>query len=79
MELQNGKDLTDVKISSKLSNLKPIYARLIVDWYNHMTKEEIIMRGFNSVGISEAVQNAKISFKKLRIQLENSFLSLLNC
>ena len=44
-----------------------------------MMKEEIIMRGFNSVGISEAVQNAKISLKKLRIQLENSFLSLLNC
>ena len=37
-QLQNGKDPTDVKISSKLSNLKPIYARWIVDWYNHVIK-----------------------------------------
>ena len=44
-----------------------------------MMKEEIIMRGFNSVGISEAVQNVEISMKKLRIHLKNSFLSMLNC
>ena len=33
-QLQNGKDPTNVKISSKLSDLKPIHARWIVDWYN---------------------------------------------
>ena len=39
-QLQNRKDPTDVKISSKLSDLKPIHARWIVDWYNHVIKEK---------------------------------------
>ena len=64
MQLQNGKDPTDVKISSK-SDFKPIHARRIVDWYNHVIKEkEIIARGFNSAGISEAVQNAEDIYEK---------------
>ena len=33
---------------------------MIVDWYNHVIKEkEMTVRGFNSAGVSEAVQNAK--------------------
>ena len=59
MQLQNGKDSTDVKISFK-SDFKPIHPRWIVDWYNHVIKEkEMIVRGFNSEGISETVQNAE--------------------
>ena len=59
-QLQNGKDPTDVKISSRLSGLKPIHARWIVDWYDHVIKEnEMIVRGFNSAVISEDVQNAE--------------------
>ena len=59
-QLQKRKVPTDVEISSKLSDLKPIIARWIVDWYNHVIKEkEMIVRGFNSAGISEAVQNAE--------------------
>ena len=65
-ELQNGKDPTDVKILSKLSNLKPIHARWIVDWYNYVIKEKVMMvRGFNSAGISEAVQNAEDIYEKI--------------
>ena len=37
-QLRNGKDPTDVKISSKLSDLKPTHARQIADWYNHGKK-----------------------------------------
>ena len=69
-QLQNGKDPTDVKISSKLSDLKSIHARWIVDWYNHVIKEkEMIVRGFNSAGISEAVQNAEDIYERI----ENPF------
>ena len=39
-QLENAKDPTDIKISSKLSDLKPIQARWIVDWYNHVIKEK---------------------------------------
>ena len=45
-QLQNGKGPTDVKISSKSSHLKPIHAKWIVHWYNHVIKEkEMIVRG----------------------------------
>ena len=63
-ELQNGKDHNDVKISSKLSHLKPIHNE-IIDWYNHVIKEkEMIVRGSNSASISEAVQNAEDIYEK---------------
>ena len=51
-------------------DLKPILARWIADWYNHVLKEkEMIVRGFNSAGISEAVQNAEDIYEKI----ENPF------
>ena len=69
-QLQKRKVPTDVEISSKLSDLKPIIARWIVDWYNHVIKEkEMIVRGFNSAGISEAVQNAEDIYENT----ENTF------
>ena len=65
-QLQNGKGPTDVKISSKLLDLKPIHTRLIVDWYNLVIKEiEMIVRGFSSAGISKAVQNAEDIYEKI--------------
>ena len=39
MELQNGKDPTYVKISSKLPDFKAIHARWIADWYNHVIRK----------------------------------------
>ena len=79
-QLQNGKDPNDVKISSKLSDLKPIHARWIVDYYNHVIKE----KGMKSEGSilqvhRELCRILRIFTKKLRIYLGNSFLSLLNC
>ena len=42
---------------------------MIVDWYNHVINEkEMTVRGFNSAGVSEAVQNAK--------KIENPFREL---
>ena len=69
MQLQTGKDSTDVEILSKLLDLKPIHARWIVDWYNHVIKEKEIVRRFNSAGISEAAQKAKDIYEKI----ENPF------
>ena len=64
-QLQNGKDHTDVKISSKLSDLKLIHVIWIVDCYNHVIKEkEMVVRGFNSAGISQALQNAEEIYEK---------------
>ena len=45
-------------------------ARCIVDWYNRVIKEkEMIVRGFNSAGISEAVQNSEDIYEII----DNSF------
>ena len=75
-QLQNGKDPTDVKISSK-SDLKLIHARWIVDWYNHVIKEkEMIVRGFNSAGISERVQNAEDIYEKIENPFREYFFIL---
>ena len=50
--------------------MKPIHARWIVDWYNHVIKEkERIVRAFNSAGLSETVQNAENIYEKI----ESSF------
>ena len=45
------------------------------DCYNHVIKEKMIFRGFNSAGISEAVQNAENE------KIQNPFreVFLLNC
>ena len=72
-ELQNGKYPTDAKIS-KSSDLKPIHARWIVDWYNHVIKEEEMMvRGLSSAGISEAVQNVDDIYEKIENPFKEQF------
>ena len=47
------------------------------DCYNHVIKEKMIFRGFNSAGISEAVQNADESYEKIQNPFREVFL--LNC
>ena len=40
--------LTEVKITSKLSDLKPLHASSIADFYEHLKgKTEMIIKGFN--------------------------------
>ena len=69
-QLQNSTDPTNVKISSKLLDLKPLHARWIFDWYNHVkTEKEMIIKGFHSAGIWEAAQNAEDICEKV----ENPF------
>ena len=45
-KLQNVTDLADAKISLKLSDLKPLYAKSVNDLHNHICKEkEITVKG----------------------------------
>lgn len=70
IQLKKGTDPADVKVSSKLSDLKPLHASWIVDLYKHMSKEpEMIVNGFNGAGITEAVNEAKLVLEKV----ENPF------
>ena len=59
IQLKHGIDPADVKISSKLSDLKPLHASWIVELYDHLSNEaEMIINGFGSAGITEAVNDA---------------------
>ena len=70
VQLKKGTDPADIKITSKLSNLKPLHASWIVDLYKHLSdNQEIIVNGFDSTGISEAVTKASTVLDKV----ENPF------
>ena len=69
-QLKSGKDSTDIKVSSKLSDLKPLHASWIVDLYKHMQGEdELILKGFKEAGIYEAINDAQEVFERV----ENPF------
>ena len=69
-QLKSGKDPTDIKVSSKLSDLKPLHASWIVDLYKHMQGEdELILKGFKEAVIYEAINDAQEVFERV----ENPF------
>ena len=67
-----GVDPIEVKITSKLSDLKPLHASWIVDLYEHLKNETgMIIKGFYSTGITKAVNNAQSVY----VKIENPFES----
>ena len=62
-QLKKEIDSADIKIIGKLFNLKPLHASWIVDLYKHLSdKQEKIVTGFDSAGISEAVTIKHLRF-----------------
>ena len=62
-QLSNGVAPGDVKVSLKLSDLKPLHARWIVETYNHLKyQNDTIIKGFDAAGISEAITCANHVF-----------------
>ena len=56
--LEDGMQLDDIDIKLKLSVLKPLQAKWIVELYDHFTSErghEVIANGWKSAGITGAV------------------------
>ena len=65
-QLNRGVDPTEVKITTKLSDLKPLHASWIVDLYEYLKKETgMIIKGFDSAGIRDAVNNAQSINEKI--------------
>ena len=63
--IERGQTLEDINIKYTLSVLKPLHARWIVDFYNHMTTpkgREVCTNGWNGAGIADAI---KIGSEKL--------------
>ena len=69
-QLSNGVIPGDVKVSLKLSDLKPLHARWIVEIYNHLKHQnDSIIKGFDAAGHSEVIACATDIFT----QIENPF------
>ena len=65
-QLKSGNDPTDMRVSSKLSDLKPLHASWIVDLYKHMQGEdELILKGFKEAAIYEAINDAQEIFERV--------------
>ena len=69
-QLQHKISPCDVKIDLNLGIIKLLHAKWIVKLFNIMKKEkEKITNGYNSAGITEAIQSAEIVLQKV----ENPF------
>ena len=56
-QLMNGKAAGDVKVSLKLSDLKLLHAKWIVEMYGYLKQQiESVVKGFEKAGILEAVK-----------------------
>ena len=57
--LDEGKDIKDVEISLKLSIVKPLHAKWLIEMYNHMTSSEgrdVCLKGWKVAGILDATE-----------------------
>ena len=69
-QLSNGVAPGDVKVSLKMSDLKPFHARWIFETCNHLKHQnDFIIKGFEAAGISQAITCANDVFTRV----ENSF------
>ena len=61
----------DVKVSLKLSVIKPLHAKWIVNLYNTLKDDgEIAINGLRSAEIAEALENAKNMVEKVENPLK---------
>lgn len=56
--LENGQELDDIEVDYRLSVLKPLHAKWLISFYNHMTTtkgQEVISNGWKKSGIYDAI------------------------
>ena len=64
-QLSRGIAPGDVKVSLKLSDLKPLHAKWIVETYEYLKKQnETILKGFDKAGITDAIKSANDVYAK---------------
>ena len=67
-ELPLGKNIEDVNIQFLLTTLKPLHAKWLLEFYNHITSEtgaEIILNGWKAAGIYDALKMGAVSLPSL--------------
>ena len=58
-----GKEVEQIEIKLTLTTLKPIHAKWLVDFYNHMTTpegEQVISSDWSAAGITIALKNGNL-------------------
>ena len=74
-QIRRGISPHDVKVDIRLFVLKPLHARWIIDFFEHMSNQEgrrIVVNGFKKAGICEAFEQAR----QLKDLAENPFLEI---
>ena len=67
-QLDNGKQIEEVDVKLQLTRLKPLHAKWLVEFFNHMTTsqgKEIIMSGWKASGIIEAIKKESAKLPSL--------------
>ena len=74
-QLRAGKEVANIKVSLKLSVIKPLHAKWIVDRYNTLKDyKEMAINGFRSAGITEAIENAKDMVENVENPFQGSLI-----
>ena len=58
--MDDGQDLESIIIDCKLSKVKPLHAKWVMEAYNHMMSsigKDICLKGWKKSGIQEALDN----------------------
>ena len=66
--LDEGKDIEDVETSLKLSIVKPLHAKWLIEMYNHMTSSEgrdVCLKGWKVAGILDAAEKGLEELPKM--------------
>jgi len=66
--LQTGVKVENINIEFKLTTIKPLHAKWIVEYYNHITSEagtDIIIKGWKSAGIYDAIKTGKANLPSI--------------
>ena len=66
VQSKKGIDPADIKITSKLSKLKPLLTSWFINLHKHLSDDhKIIVNNFNSAGISEAISKTSTILDKV--------------
>ena len=66
--LQVGKKLEDISIDFRLSVIKSLHAKWLVEYYNHISSEtgtKVIVNGFKLAGICDAIRSGESSLQSI--------------
>ena len=68
--LQAGVKVENINIEFNLTTIKPIHAKWIVDYYDHITSKagtNVIIKGWKSAAIYDAIKTGKSNLRSINL------------